>query len=981
MWTHEIEPQLAQQCGRCHLGSRFSFATLQHHAGTFLPGDSEANYARFLTLISFDAPEHSRLLGKILPESDGASTPHAGGAQTTRDSALYASLLAWIELEKQARCPDCGLSAERSYLAYVQAPAIHWGIEREPTRADRPMRTGARIMLQPLVPGTLTPQGAPIDFLGDGFCGPDGACDFGYVSASHAGDRLVFECRLSLDGADWIERVRWNICIAEIGPDGRAQNPRFVLPEADRLDGLLIARATPFGLPYSAAPIYDDAYRVRRQSDRHPIFSPDDAWVYYASQGPDPNSHTVNYQTYHGNDVLNHIVAVRLDGSDARLVYHNDGGTADFPFFLQNGNLAFHTWNLERMDRHLYTQSTPDGMMELPILLGRIQGPSMWGKATQLVSGRVLGMTGARRASIENYVPFVSDHTLGTGLDASLPSFSFLDDALYAEILPFPYGYCDAPPDGPNCVLSRFVDDPAYAPDGRAFVAHNPEPTYAPQGESMLLLFGAPSGDVAQQLTSMQPYVPQRLGISLLDSNGAFERVLEPPPGAMLRYPLWVGKRQPPATATPAVADPAEAGAVLHIADLPLWLSFRTGGARKDDLITELDRIVALRVLAKLDGGNACLTDDRPYRFAVNSGIHDHPTHLGINNNTGYFRYAVPAELGGDAFGDIPLAADHSVSVRLPAQTLLLLQGIDAQGHVVRQHDRLFSLPRGTRVDTSVKRAQYRDQCSSCHGSLDPAPHAELTRIDLASSAAMDFATEAAAAAPVDLLDDAVVRAPLTFLHSLRPLLDRACVSCHSGAAPAGELSLESEYSATANYPAGRWATTHNLADADYMAFVPEAERVPGFNYSMSYAWVFRAAGSDYQAQFAGPMAEHQPLAGLAPWDPAYQNLFAIDDQGFVYLSGIYDSNFGRSDRLGGNSRDSWLVELLSGRELSTLRQLVGRDHTHDLSDVEQRTLMALIDVGFPYMARCDERTVPAGLNAGLPWGDPETSHYLPGSD
>jgi hypothetical protein len=32
---------------------------------------------------------------------------------------------------------------------------------------------------------------------------------------------------------------------------------------------------------------------------------------------------------------------------------------------------------------------------------------------------------------------------------------------------------------------------------------------------------------------------------------------------------------------------------------------------------------------------------------------------------------------------------------------------------------------------------------------------------------------------------------------------------------------------------------------------------------------------------------------------------------------------------------------------------------------------MGIIDLGFPYMARCDEKTIPSGPNAGLSWGDP----------
>jgi hypothetical protein len=52
-------------------------------------------------------------------------------------------------------------------------------------------------------------------------------------------------------------------------------------------------------------------------------------------------------------------------------------------------------------------------------------------------------------------------------------------------------------------------------------------------------------------------------------------------------------------------------------------------------------------------------------------------------------------------------------------------------------------------------------------------------------------------------------------------------------------------------------------------------------------------------------------------------------------------------------------------------RSFGGPDHTAFLTENEIREIMAVIDVGFPYMARCDDRTVPSGPNAGQPWGTP----------
>jgi Arc/MetJ family transcription regulator len=60
------------------------------------------------------------------------------------------------------------------------------------------------------------------------------------------------------------------------------------------------------------------------------------------------------------------------------------------------------------------------------------------------------------------------------------------------------------------------------------------------------------------------------------------------------------------------------------------------------------------------------------------------------------------------------------------------------------------------------------------------------------------------------------------------------------------------------------------------MAFIPAASRVPAYNYSVSYSWLLRQDQTEYQshADYSQLIASHAPIAALAPWDPAYQNLF-----------------------------------------------------------------------------------------------------------
>ena len=976
-----VEPLLADRCGSCHLGDRFGFASLVQSDGTFSEEDSALNYQTVLDLISVDAPEQSRLLTKVLPEAEPWSLQHAGGPLLEVGDPDYEELLDWIGLEREERCPDCGADAEVQYLAYVEAPVLYWALDRSPTRTDHGLRDGsARILLQPIDPATFTAVGDPIDFLDGQLCGVDAACDFGHLAVNHAGDQMVFECRLPVDAADdWVNDVTWNLCIAEIGADGRAVNPRFLMPLAQRHRGRTQARSSPFGLydpdGHPLKGVYDHHFQVRKSDDITPTFSPDDSRVFFSSRGPNPRNGRLATRTYHGFEFVNNILSVAIDGSDSRLTYLNEGGTADFPIFLRDGTMAIHVWNLERMDRHLYIRTTPDGQVEMPTLFGRIQGNNMWGKAVQLENGTLLGMTGRRRGAVDLWEPFLADHTLGTGIEDGLTSYALLDPDI--DTLEPHFAYCSEPPDGDNCVVDRFYADPAWSPDGRAFIALNPEPTYVTQGDAMYGLYS--EGDNTEdRLLSLAPYLPQNMGIWLLDHQGVREPFVEPDPGFMLRYPAWVGPRHPPRQRE-WITDESQDEAELHIANVPIWLSLRdsNGTDRSRDFET-LETIVSLRVLVKVLYGNDCTADGRPYRNAVHD-VFDHPSHLGLNNATGYERLRVPPELGGDGWGDVPLQADGSVRVVLPAGELLLFQGIDSEGHAVRQHARVFAMAPGHTVQSGVKAEQYGPQCSSCHGVLDDSPFVGLQDIESVAPVTLDFDTEAAALAAVDLTLADVEREPMTFLHQVRERLDQHCVSCHSGANPDGDLSLVADYDGVGNYPMDAWVGELDFAGGDLDAVIPEAERIATPAFSVPFSFLFHNDNISYQEDptYAAWMADHKPVGALAPWDSGYQNLYVNLSGGrYLYLGGDgYASHYGRGDRLGGNSKDAWLLEILSGRDLDPDRDFGGPDHTGYFTETELRLLTGVLDVGFPYMTRCDDKILPSGPNAGQPWGDP---HALP---
>jgi len=353
------------------------------------------------------------------------------------------------------------------------------------------------------------------------------------------------------------------------------------------------------------------------------------------------------------------------------------------------------------------------------------------------------------------------------------------------------------------------------------------------------------------------------------------------------------------------------------------------------------------------------------YRRAV-WGEFDHPTHLGINNSTGYTRLHVPAALGGDSYGNVPLKSDGSVRLRVPAGRLLLLQGVDSDGHLISQHSRVFALPPGHQIDTSVKRQHHDDQCGSCHGTASDAPFPVFESTP-SLSAVMEFDTQARVA--VDLLDASVSRQTITYQNILRPLMNDRCVSCHSGSSAPADLTLESTYSLTANAPAGYWSGSIQPEYQRYLDSLPGSAIVRANNWSPSLDYVLQDA--PYRERFIDPGNRYAPMAAFAPWDPGYQSLMMVDrsDQKFRYLSDWpYTSQLGRG---GSWSSTSYLLEVLTGRNLDPRRDFNGRDHTGMLSENELRSLMALIDNGFAYAADCDDRQVESGPNAGKPWGDP----------
>ncbi len=151
---------------------------------------------------------------------------------------------------------------------------------------------------------------------------------------------------------------------------------------------------------------------------------------------------------------------------------------------------------------------------------------------------------------------------------------------------------------------------------------------------------------------------------------------------------------------------------------------------------------------------------------------------------------------GAEILAEIPLAADRSAELDVPARTPLLLQFVDGHGMSAgNQLDRWYYGEGLEMVPAGTNPATYAHACAGCHGSftgraedaLAPAP-------DALSAASITLSTH----------QDRNPRRPIarssvptpgagevpTFERTLRPLLDERCVRCHDEATSAGGVVL-----------------------------------------------------------------------------------------------------------------------------------------------------------------------------------------------
>ena len=216
------------------------------------------------------------------------------------------------------------------------------------------------------------------------------------------------------------------------------------------------------------------------------------------------------------------------------------------------------------------------------------------------------------------------------------------------------------------------------------------------------------------------------------------------------------------------------------------------------------------------------------------------------------------ASPGKQVLGTVPVEADGSAYFRAPAKVALAFQALDERGQAVQTMRSITYLQPGESVS-----------CVGCHEQRASAPSSHRTAI------AQSRAPSAIAPGPDG-------SKPLSYPILVQPVLDRHCVSCHSGAKPAGKVVLTGEaqgrYTVSYNALAGRVSfSAWGGKPGDFRIVNSEPLSQPGF---------FGARGSTVMKMLLhghhDVTLSRDDIERLATWMDAnalFYGTFDVDDQ------------------------------------------------------------------------------------------------------
>lgn len=149
---------------------------------------------------------------------------------------------------------------------------------------------------------------------------------------------------------------------------------------------------------------------------------------------------------------------------------------------------------------------------------------------------------------------------------------------------------------------------------------------------------------------------------------------------------------------------------------------------------------------------------------------------------------------------EAPLEPDGSVSFRLPSNTPLLIQSLNADRMALRQEARVYFFVPNEPFTISPAPSETFQTCAACMGAMSGRPERLFGPPTAFTGQGEVEAIARYGGEPPGLGLVREERPTIDFARDLQPVLDRHCAACHGGARPAAGLTLSGE--ATTYYSA-----------------------------------------------------------------------------------------------------------------------------------------------------------------------------------
>ncbi|MCP4807479.1 MAG: hypothetical protein GY913_17895 [Proteobacteria bacterium] len=805
-FEQDVVPVLDRSCGSssCH-GVPAGEEDLVNSELFYYPVDSsgrvldiDAAYSSALNTANTLEPEHSPLLRKPLATAWGGQ-PHFGGENFRSPSdAEYAAVLAWIETEPVGGADPEPLSElEQRFADDVQPVLVgmtclnascHGVDAAVPLRFDggiegwigiegtRANHAAARGML------ALDGDGSQSRLLRKALPLHDGG-------VLHRGGNDVFLS--GLDDARAQAVVDWACAerLAETGADCGTEPDAFVFVQGpvvaeDMWDldawnpGTDLVLATLDGVVGENLTdgLHDDPADVRA-----PAVDPSGTRVLFTMRESEDTGHAVwlleldtgEAQQLTWPDGWNDRDPAWGEGGNVWFVSDRDGTTTDaggldpelYELTLETGSLQRRTWT-PHAERKPTWYAIGAGGHEVAFTALRAAVPDqavahafrfppslvteyhqhygvtapedvLW-DTRELADGRFITLLGDLDNRWTGGRPAVLDRNMGTGIPA--------DAAVQEPGIP---GFVDPltrlDEDAAALGVTTLYRDAAPLPDGRLLWARSQDPMdLADETETPVMVI-----ELVELVES-----PDGTGPSILSTNLLVEGtdpepvVVRPTPPA--EEPAW---------------DPEATTALLLHNGLPmidaLLYNLAASGPK-----TVLDELVGVRLIEALDVERTVLQDGE--------------------TSTG-----IPERAPARVLAELPLAADGSFQVELPAGVAVRVQGLDADGMAIgADHNRWLDFAPGQVMRQGIGAVDSRHftaRCAACHGSLDGDPSQVFIAPDVMTTASLTLSryeqSDPRRPIPAPVVDDDT-RIHVDFVEDVQPVLQARCASCHDEGDP-----------------------------------------------------------------------------------------------------------------------------------------------------------------------------------------------------